>query len=173
MSNWIYKQDETEHERRAFELGQEAGRAAASWIVDGNTSTEHIARMVAWLDDGDPRADDYLPPMPNLSGEWADAPTPARLFEEVTRHDAHAEATWNHDAYQTVLEGICDAWEAGVSDTFQTECERILRAAMPEDDMTCGHCGRTWNSVLTPTPAARCPYEYEHEYDDDDDDDAS
>lgn len=29
-------------------------------------------------------------------------------------------------------------------------------------DMTCGTCGRTWNSDETPTPAARCPYEYEH-----------
>lgn len=29
-------------------------------------------------------------------------------------------------------------------------------------DMTCGTCGRTWNSEETPTPAARCPYEYEH-----------
>lgn len=29
-------------------------------------------------------------------------------------------------------------------------------------DMTCGTCGRTWNSDETPTPAARCPYEYDH-----------
>lgn len=29
-------------------------------------------------------------------------------------------------------------------------------------DMTCGTCHRTWSSVETPTPAARCPFEYQH-----------
>lgn len=29
-------------------------------------------------------------------------------------------------------------------------------------DMTCGTCGRTWNSETTPTPSARCPFEAEH-----------
>lgn len=31
------------------------------------------------------------------------------------------------------------------------------------DDMTCGTCGKTWDSGKIPTPAARCPYEYDHE----------
>lgn len=33
---------------------------------------------------------------------------------------------------------------------------------------TCGHCGRTWDdgivSGVTPTPAARCPFEGSHRY---------
>jgi hypothetical protein len=29
-------------------------------------------------------------------------------------------------------------------------------------DMTCGTCHRTWSSVETPTPAARCPFENLH-----------
>jgi hypothetical protein len=37
-------------------------------------------------------------------------------------------------AYETlvgsVVDSLCDAYEAGVSDTFLPECERILRAAM-------------------------------------------
>ena len=36
---------------------------------------------------------------------------------------------------------------------------------MSEHDSTCGHCGRTWSSIDTPTPAARCPFEYDHVYD--------
>ncbi len=30
-------------------------------------------------------------------------------------------------------------------------------------DSECGTCGRTWDSVVTPTPAARCPFEYDHD----------
>jgi hypothetical protein len=120
----------TDHEREAYELGRDAAIAAASWVVDGNTSQEHIRRMVAWLDDGDPRADEFLPAMPDLSGEWADAPTPRSLFEDITGFDAHAEASFNYDAYYAVLEPICAAWEAGVDDTFMAECERILRDAL-------------------------------------------
>lgn len=29
-------------------------------------------------------------------------------------------------------------------------------------DSECGTCHRTWDSVTTPTPAARCPFEYDH-----------
>ena len=40
-----------------------------------------------------------------------------------------------------------------------------------EDKATCGHCGRSWDDAkvteLTPTPAARCPFEYFHVYDND------
>lgn len=128
MSDHTYT---TDHEREAFELGAAAGLAAASWVADGNTSEEHIVRVLAMMDDGDPEAYDYLPATPNLSGEWADAPTPRSLFEEITGFDAHAEASWNHDAYLAVLEPICEAWEEGVSSTFETECERILRAMAP------------------------------------------
>lgn len=40
--------------------------------------------------------------------------------------------------------------------------------APPRADVaTCGECGRSWDDSLstavTPTPAARCPFEYDHE----------
>lgn len=57
-----------------------------------------------------------------------------------------------------------DAWEEG-GYRLSAHCgqhyiglERILA-----DDSTCGTCGRTWHSVATPTPGARCPFEYDHE----------
>jgi hypothetical protein len=154
----------------ATHMGREAGVNAASWVVDGNTSAEHIARMVRWLDDGDSRAYDYLPQCPNLSGEWADDLSPISLYETVTglSHGEEEEAAGL--GYETlvgsVVDAIANAWEEGVAETFQTECERILRAALPLDS-ECGHCGHQWNSTLTPTPASRCPNEYEHVYEDD------
>ena len=114
-------------EAEAFRLGQEAAWTAASWTIDGNTSTDHAARVLAMLDDGDPAADDYLPARPNLSGEWADSPTPRSLFEDVTALDAHAEATWQPAAYQMVIEALCEAWERGVAETFEAACEAELR----------------------------------------------
>ena len=109
-------------EAEAFRLGQEAARAAASWTAD-----DHAARVLAMLEAGDPEAENYLPARPDLSGEWADAPTPRSLFEEVTGLDAHAEATFNQDAYQDVLGQLCEAWERGVAETFEAVCEAELR----------------------------------------------
>jgi hypothetical protein len=131
----------TDHEREAYELGRDAAIAAASWVLDGNTSQDHIRRMVAMLDAGDPVAYDYLPAQPNLSGEWADAPTPLSLTTEIVGDSVDPDP---------IVDEIADAWEAGVSDTFQYECERILRDALEdtsEDPCTehgfdeCPDCG--------------------------------
>jgi hypothetical protein len=155
----------------AGSLGAEAGRAAASWVLDGNASPEHYARLLRMIDDGDPRAEESLPTRPNLSGEWADSPTPISLYEQITGLDHSEEEDAAGMAYETligsVVDAIANAWEEGVSETFEIECERLLRAALAPDT-TCGHCGHQWNSVLTPTPASRCPNEYEHVYEDDD-----
>jgi hypothetical protein len=125
----------TDHERQAYELGVQAATDAASWVIDGNTSADHIRRVLAMLDDGDPEADDYLP-APDLSGEWAGAPTPDSLYEEIigeNLHDATIDAGLASETLVgSVADAIADAWEAGVSHTFTTECERILRAALPE-----------------------------------------
>jgi hypothetical protein len=121
----------TDHERQAYELGVQAATDAASWVLDGNTGADHIRRVLAMLDNGDPQADDYLPARPDLSGEWADAPTPASLAHDLPAgyfDDPAADAVGDG-----TVEAIADAWEAGVSDTFTTECERILRAALPDE----------------------------------------
>jgi hypothetical protein len=128
----------TDHEREAYRLGVQAAEAAASWAADGNTTDDHRRRVLAMLEDGDPMADDYLPARPNLSGEWADAPTPISLYEEITGFSHFQEQQVAGLAYETqvgsVVDAIADAWEAGVSDTFAPECERILRAMAPDTD---------------------------------------
>lgn len=112
-----------EHLAEARQMGVDAALAAASWIIDGNTPDDHIHRMVAWIDDCDPRADDYLPRRPDLSGEWADDLTPNSLARDILGGDLDDDdPEW--------IDAICDAWETGVSDTFDVECERILRAAI-------------------------------------------
>lgn len=116
---------------RAYALGVEAAEAAASWTVDGNSDPAVIARLLELMDAGDPAVDDYLPARPDLSGEWADAPTPMSLYEEVTgRSHAEAEAEAGL-GYETLvgeeMDELADAWEQGVSDTFEQACEAELR----------------------------------------------
>lgn len=100
-------------------LGEDAGRNAASWCVDGNSDRAERARVLAMMREGDPQAFDFLPPMPNLSGEWADDPTPGSLVEDVT-----GLSRWNVDDATT--DEIVFAWDAGANIAFGAECERLL-----------------------------------------------
>lgn len=105
---------------KAKELGSEAARNAATWAVDGNTSQGHIQRVLKMFDDGDPAVDDYLPARPDLSGEWADSPTPNSIVEEVTSSTGSV-------VNEAGREAIIDAWEEGVSETFAEACEAEFR----------------------------------------------
>src|SRR5205085_7898677 len=67
----------------ARDRGKDAGKAAGSWAADGNTTQEHARKVLGMLRDGDPEAFDYLPRIPNLSGEMADDPTPTSLAHDV------------------------------------------------------------------------------------------
>lgn len=140
----------TSHEQAAYDLGVEHAKNAASWVLDGNTSEDHIRRMVAMLDDGDPEAEQYLPARPDLSGEWADSMTPDVLHREITGGEEPREDD------STFQDELCSAYERGVDETFQVECERILRAALPdtsEDPSTehgydvCPDCGNVGTKI--------------------------
>lgn len=116
-----------EFTREAYERGADAARAAASWTADGNTRPEDAARVLAMLRDGDPEADDFLPRRPDLSGEFADDPTPATLAEEITGLDLGAGT----DENVALIDAIADAFERGVSETFEEACEAELIAHIP------------------------------------------
>lgn len=118
----------------AHKLGAEAAKTAATWATDGNTSEDHYRRMIAWQEDGDERFSEHLPTCPNLSGEWADAPVAITLYEEVTGLDHAEQEEAAGLGYETlvgyVVDTIANAWEAGVAETFEVECERLIRAAV-------------------------------------------
>jgi hypothetical protein len=82
--------------------------------------------------------------MPNLSGEFADDPTPQSVAADVL---GGALAPWEehgHNAPDIIdaetLDAIAEAWERGVSETFQEACEAELRRALPEPTV-CGGTG--------------------------------
>lgn len=99
----------------AREAGREAAHNAASWI--GPVEVNSARTLLGMLSDGDPAVWDYLPDAPDLSGEWADAPTPLTLAREITGED-------EPDA--NVIDAIADAFESAVSDAFEPACEREL-----------------------------------------------
>jgi hypothetical protein len=109
----------------AREMGREAARNAASWVLDGNASAEHYQRLLTMLEEGDPAAEFYLPRRPNLSGEWAGDPTPMSVAEDAVR--GYGEAV---ELVPDTVDLVADAWEEGVDATFEPECERLLRAAL-------------------------------------------
>lgn len=53
----------------AYKAGYEHGKAAGSWVFDGNSSEESIRLVLKGYEDGDPAVMDMCP-CP-LSGEWA------------------------------------------------------------------------------------------------------
>lgn len=107
----------------ARDLGRDAGRNAASWAADGNTTDEHRRNVLALMEAGDPEADHYLPDRPHLYG---DDPTPTSIYLEVTgRDDTDADDV-------NVRDSLAEAWEDGARDVFELECERELHAGLSD-----------------------------------------
>lgn len=122
----------------AAELGREAAAAAASWSTDGNESTDSQRAKLQQLRDGDPAVWDILPNTPNLSGEWADDPTPTSLFEELIGRPPELDRLDAESRDAGLLDALAQAWEDGVGETFGPACElQLLRAVGGE---VCPRC---------------------------------
>ena len=107
--------------REASEAGADAAKSAATWTVDGNVGEAYAPTMLKMLSDGDPQVYDYLPRRPDLSGEYADDVTPLSLAREITSLE---------DPDPDLIDALADAYEAGVSETFEAACEAELRKAL-------------------------------------------
>jgi hypothetical protein len=110
--------------KEARELGKNEAAAAATWTVDGNTPRETVRALLAGIEDGDPGILDRFE-APNLSGEMADARTPAALARELglDGDDLEGEA----------FDAVCEAYEAGVDEAFLPAVEAELRRALDEE----------------------------------------
>lgn len=106
-----------ELEDSARELGEDAAKSAASWATDGNSDVAERRRVLEMLRNGDPAADDFIPRRPDLSGEFADAPTPQSVARELTGED---------DPDSEIIDALADAWLDGVSDAFGPAVEAEL-----------------------------------------------
>lgn len=108
--------------KEAAELGRNAGGAAASWVIDGNTDIETIRALHQGLEDGDPAVLDSLR-VPDLSGEYADAMTPAKLAEELGFE-------YDDPDYSEIADDIETAWMDGASEGFFDELGETIGKAL-------------------------------------------
>lgn len=111
------------YERAARKLGAEAGKAAASWYFDGNSSDDAYLVTLQGIEDGDPAIYHDFPSSP-LSGEYADDPTPSSLLDDLGI------------AYEDAYEGfdyILVAYEDGFHEAAHDEIERVARYMLAPD----------------------------------------
>jgi len=111
--------------RDAYEEGVDTGRSAAGWYIQdtlgGRASgdTKETARMLRkQMDDGDPALYDSVQ-LPDLSGEYADGPTPRSLAEEYGIGE-------DNDPDNIILDDICSEWEEGVNTGFWAEVDEAV-----------------------------------------------
>jgi hypothetical protein len=104
--------DFTQYEEAARELGTEHGRAAGSWILDGNSSRESAQRLLDMIEDGDPELwDSYASP---LSGEWADGRTPDDILSEIDYPETRTPEEYD-DIIRAYEDAHSSAWESEVN----------------------------------------------------------
>jgi hypothetical protein len=109
---------------KAEKLGKEHGESAAQWIIQDSwggrvSSPQDREAAKAFLDGaeaGDPAIMDKFSP-PNLSGEWADSMTEARLMDYCLTENID----WRE--IDDLRDAVCQAYEQAASDSFWQELE--------------------------------------------------
>lgn len=103
---------------RAEQEGYDAGAAAGSWLLDGNSTEADARRLLVGIEEGDPEVLDELPSAP-LSGEWADGPTPAGVLASLGLDEDADEA-------EDVLRAFEDGYARGVQDEAVLTARALL-----------------------------------------------
>jgi hypothetical protein len=102
-------------EHRVWVVAQEKGKAAASWVFDGNTPKADYAHVLTGILDGDPRVMDAYNP-PNLSGEYADS---------YSEDDLMKDAGWVPHDGTDLRDALAMQFNQEADDAFWAELERM------------------------------------------------
>jgi hypothetical protein len=103
--------------------GERDGKAAGSWIADGNTSEAALRRTLQLWEDGDPEAPSAPHP---FSGEWADSPRP----EDIIDAETEDYSGWSMNVEE--VDELASAYEDAYAQAWQEEAERTVRALLPK-----------------------------------------
>lgn len=90
--------------------GYADGKAAGTWIFDGNTQEEHFKRIQRGVEEGDPEYLDMLP-QPRIGGEFADDPT----WEAIIKDEIHWDSETTNDR-DDLVDAYREAFTTGVQD---------------------------------------------------------
>ena len=102
---------------QAANIGREHGKNAASWVFDGNTTTDTYRWYARGIDEGDPEVMDSLRE-PSLSGEFAGEYS-ERGLERGLERDLELD--------EDEIDDAADAYNQAASEAFWHEVERIAR----------------------------------------------
>jgi len=128
-------------EFRVWVKAQENGRAAASWIFDGNTTRETYARFADGIEEGDPEVMDSVR-TPSLAGEYGD---------DYSEDDLMADTGWVPHDGTDLRDALAEQYNTDVSAAFWGEVERqAVKGSNPglDDAMEFDH-------VIKISPAGR------------------
>jgi hypothetical protein len=104
---------------KAYDLGYEAGKNAAGWVFDGNTTRATYEYVLKGIEEGDPMVLDSI-------GENL-ADFEAAQADDLESLGIHAP-NWLAPAYMwDEFETACQDWEMGASTGFWHEIERAAR----------------------------------------------
>jgi hypothetical protein len=124
LSGRIADTSEDKDDAIIAERGEQDGKNAATWMVDGNTDNpyEFLKRIMEGMENIDPEIMDMLP-MPRVSGEWADDPTWEQVcMEELDRYGDDGEPH------------LLDVYETAFHEGVVAEIEAMLHKYEPEND---------------------------------------
>lgn len=100
----------TEQQVQAAEaLGEQHGKARASWTFDGNTNRGTYQKCLDLHDEGDPLWDNLFGAPSPLSGEWADDPSPADILAELGAEDESLLARYEDAFYMAYRDTVLAA----------------------------------------------------------------
>lgn len=140
LADTAEERHEAEAERMRA-LGEEYGRRASSWLLDGNSSTEAAERLLRGILEGDPETMDALPCSP-FSGEYADGLTVSAMLDEA---DIEAEDI-EPEAEDELARSFEDGYSTGAHDGAEAEARAFL--GIPDgaaaEVLTCCDCGRSF-----------------------------
>ena len=106
-------------EEAVLESGQKAGRAAGSWVTDGNSTDDDRRAVLRAFEDCD-----FDIPTP-LSGEWADGWTSEKVFDD-------AGIAMPEDDYERT--SLLDVWEAAYVSGYESQAVEDAQGSLSDED---------------------------------------
>jgi hypothetical protein len=114
------------------EAGAQAGADAADWWAQDTLGgrargdvTGRARTILAGIDDGDPQILDALPAL-DLSSQWADAPTEAKLYTDAVPSGAPEWDALDAEHRDEAIDAFRDGFDGAVRDRVVEHCHTVL-----------------------------------------------
>lgn len=104
--------------------GSRAGKSAASWCFDGNTTDATYRDVARMLEDGDPMLDSRIAAPDWLSGEFAGESIPELLGDLLPEDEDEDDGEQSNEIY--------DAYCNAADEAFWAEVERTVNFQLGE-----------------------------------------